>query len=75
MITETYDYFFLLDVAAAAFLFSAAERMIYQSAPVRNTEEKPPATIPTIRGMANSLMDATPRIYNEAMVRKVVSEV
>ena len=49
--------------------------MIYHSAPVMHTEEYPPATIPTISGRANSLMDGTPMIYRAAIVTNVVKEV
>src|SRR5699024_6029580 len=61
--------------SSRAAFWSERTFIIYHSGPVMHTEEKPPATMPTIRGRANSLMVGTPTTYRAAMVTKVVKEV
>lgn len=43
--------------------------------PVKHTDENPPATIPTIRGNANSLIDVTPMMNKKNTIMNVVRDV
>ena len=46
-----------------------------QTFPLINTEEKKPATIPTIMGNENSLIEGTLRIKSMTIVKRVVRDV
>ena len=50
-------------------------RIEYHIGPVRHTDENAPATMPTMSGRANSLIDGTPTTYRHATVTNVVSDV